>query len=1834
MPLASTFKDMAETSAQRDELDDSFLSDFLDDILEENSGQPPQVFPESPFSPPSDNQLSDQQKPDRFTPHLQQGKDLVRIIEDEFLQKLPQLEEYLRLGYNLNGLDRDALNRLEGMLHAHASEAHLPAWQGIIMAAETYLQQINALVLPAEPSPERQKALEQANSMTAMLCLALETLGVAGAAGGEKQEDSVVSEQLHALADEAKQTLAADTLLTVDESGYIRTRTESGGLLRGESSDRLTENPGFKTLTGALLAEDRVMRIRLAAYLEDTAEQLRQGSGEARDYALRRNWDQVLLPVMSRIPPYVTRISRSLLAVRPALNKVVEQLRQQATDLRPSVETRPDDESDWGDDMSALVKAVPKKWEGFRQGASNTFRSVSTGVEKTAWQVVSALGVTPVIRSEGARRAVKDTGLLLLDELHQLERRLLLLPAASRVLEETVEQRQRLLTPVAHASALPVLDTLLAQKLAQEAESWRDNISGAEEKIRALLAPLTRFAQEKRGEEFWYTLSGELRQRRGEKGEWQGFRKFDGLITKATGAFSAMANEVEGEALRLAGHGYAGDRELMKKIRQWQHDLKHFKAMTRKVLAKVTGETLDYYSRRGMLARDVASWAQALKQDYLRETQPEDREGEAARFEQIVTSTVRDYAGKFSKASDRGAEGFRRRLALELRHAADGTTTWPLTPGEILAGTRSVSDDIERWAQKKVVSGAISALIRQGFKVVSSPFSVLGGTALRLIRGGVTLYLGIRAIKRGVRVGQGPATREIKQFAVRKTAGTMFRVVMSASPVLGWGVSATITGTRLLREEGYARKFLTETLEELPEDMLWRGGYALGNQLFNRVFRKSKEEAFLDKLQALQEAYSLPFTVQETEENIREGFHIGGDDNFRAAVRQHLGEIQKTSAGRTLIRAMHDRTIDILPPREEDLLRTAPDGRRYYNARTEGNTLYFDPYNTFYGKSEAENPEAWRHVDPGIVLYHELLHIQTGETGHQHIVPSDPHRLDENDYRREYYASRGQDVVERAWDPDENDDSAARYVRDLRGGNLTTENVSPQQWYINRKIDAGYSGIKPPGSLSVAPEEGEKIDAKQFSNDIAGQPKSPWIIYLNGKYWPVTENANNKLSVRLGDEDRNLELVPGSTKKWRLTDDDDIWDKYYADHVLYQLPNDFTESGALNYLTQVRKGESRHYRKVEHFSARVQAAEIKQQQTIAVHQSVPLLPLSQGDGTLYLQDDPGRYSGNIHHLSGDMHHFSEQVNTANDAKAAKNVAAEKDAETAYAGKTKYIADMHQQFNTIEIRLTALPREQHVYVEKIAALKKELKILTESETANMRADASQRQTLLKYEINYLLWLRKQLDDEFKVGNMRLDSLRDLPFSDFSDEDKQKAFYNAMKHVLVIMENDSKLPPTSRVNAYEARMGKERVTPVDIYGYDLPNCFFIPDKMGSKSGVLVDFDSEWKYYYVQQGTDLRLELISRFSSKISDVRYNPDGPSALNAVRRGTWKYEEQFNSNDPIRTDIKTLSGQMAKRYDRSENKSMRKLAVVGESIDDADFNAIVEIYTGDENQGGTLMSYYLHHISNPAEYMAWKIQSNISINAGDSVEVARKKIIRAKRIGEWVDVTAAGVAALVPGGQVVLLTQAIASMAADIADGKTPNGLALASAIVALLPGAKIVKYVGEYSRVAAGGVKYGIMISGHVIDITGMYRSISLAIETKDPLHIYQACISSGLSAKAAYDTSKDIFQEIRSPKNARPKVSQALEGGHENIEMSTFRISQEASEGKQETSFTTSQKVSEGTGDANSNTLNVIREPDGGYVNNAMTNDDDIRRRARKYCDDDLPDISGRIARNEWCK
>ncbi len=100
---------------------------------------------------------------------------------------------------------------------------------------------------------------------------------------------------------------------------------------------------------------------------------------------------------------------------------------------------------------------------------------------------------------------------------------------------------------------------------------------------------------------------------------------------------------------------------------------------------------------------------------------------------------------------------------------------------------------------------------------------------------------------------------------------------------------------------------------------------------------------------------------------------ILGNDLFIASVTRVLNDIKQVPMGQKILLALHEKAFTIQPPTMSAIDRYA-DGR-FYAKNSAGGAIAFDPGNFIVGDGSTIKMELWRHRDPAIALYHELLHI-------------------------------------------------------------------------------------------------------------------------------------------------------------------------------------------------------------------------------------------------------------------------------------------------------------------------------------------------------------------------------------------------------------------------------------------------------------------------------------------------------------------------------------------------------------------------------------------------------------------------------------------------------------------------------------------------------------------------------------------------------------------------------------------------------------------------------------------------------------------------------------------
>ncbi|WP_342323023.1 hypothetical protein AAEY27_00500 [Kosakonia sp. BYX6] len=816
---------------------------------------------------------------------------LQAFIRQAFAKKLPQIAEFREKGYNLSGPDEGAMKTLQAAL---AQVDKQPETAVLTAPAKIFLAALGTLPVndPAMP-PVLQDTVLQANRLVRLLTTALEAL-----AAGAKVRGLDWAEEAKKTARQQREKLAeALAQEGLSPQAQKAQRLQAEGLMFSETYRLSAEYKKFSQLQDSLLAESRIVRHRLTQYLEGGTVKVEEGARDIREFALSTLlaqsdakpsgtpeqlavWGARLQQYARHLPGRDADVDRTLLAGNPlaaALSSVLKQpgaaepphvrlaramlpvttALGQATVLLAQVQQQvalPEEESrklTVKPDIP-LLKQVREAGRGVLAGSATLARRTGHRVSRGALRT-GHLFLHQVLRRatdpDGLDRAVRNTGLLLLDEIQQAERQIKQLATRAWLLQEALEQQWRVqATSASLAPTLPELAALLDERLAQEASRWQQTGQQALTQLEALLAPFARLTESG----FYTRLSEELQQAKAlsEQQRWGDIGRMAEMMSGVADELAGVARGLDSAVIRLSEHGHAGGRELDIQLRNQTRKLEQLKAQVKTRIIRITGTSLDSFSRGGMLARGIAEWAEALKQDYLAGIPAEQRAQAAEQFDRALKGVMEENREQFARGGDPQAEGFLKRLALALQHAATGTQVYPPTAEEILAGSRSVPEDIRRWAERKVLGGALWAALRGGFNLVTGPVSLPLRVAIRGARTGYTLAGGLRKMNR-VRLGEAPARGIKSAFIGQALAKIGIRLALSLSPGVGWGVAVTITAWEAGKnrhDNGALKKMVKRFALNIPEEGLWAGGYAGGHAAIISVIRARAEQELQDAI--------------------------------------------------------------------------------------------------------------------------------------------------------------------------------------------------------------------------------------------------------------------------------------------------------------------------------------------------------------------------------------------------------------------------------------------------------------------------------------------------------------------------------------------------------------------------------------------------------------------------------------------------------------------------------------------------------------------------------------------------------------------------------------------------------------------------------------------------------------------------------------------------------------------------------------------------------------------------------------------------------------------------
>ncbi|WP_212637316.1 hypothetical protein [Serratia marcescens] len=443
---------------------------------------------------------------------------------------------------------------------------------------------------------------------------------------------------------------------------------------------------------------------------------------------------------------------------------------------------------------------------------------------------------------------------------------------------------------------------------------------------------------------------------------------------------------------------------------------------------------------------------------------------------------------------------------------------------------------------------------------------------------------------------------------------------------------------------------------------------------------------------------------------------------------------------------------------------------------------------------------------------------------------------------------------------------------------------------------------------------------------------------------------------------------------------------------------------------------------------------------------------------------------------------------------------------------------------------------------------------------------------------------QRNNNYLSSNAPLPSIYDASDKKTSDEsyinlsegEKKITYLHAINDTLDKIGRDSSIPLHARQNAHRAKIGMPIVTPVDIDGFKMANTFFIPDTTGSKRGVLVNLNAKKKsYIYIRGPSDFPMDLASNFSNNNIEVdgglgvgfeRNDLDESGVLWGVTRSTDKdFEDGFNKENNKPMSIYDLSENLAdsvkakyvNQPNINHNKYVVEKAISGTKIPTPGISVSPATYSLRYKWASLRVSQYLRSVVNPFSTLGGQVQLVVSSINNDSIQDTDETIKKAEYIGSWVDATTGTVISFSPAGIVLNVVQSAAGITADLAESKTPDPLDTAGLVMSCIPGGKISARIGKFSKVGEKGVKYFLLIAEKTLDLAELSRSIKTAVDTGEPLAIYQAFLASGMSVKNAYDMAKNMSSELKLGEMASLEKLEAI---HNNTPESSLTSTMQA--------------------------------------------------------------------------
>lgn len=610
------------------------------------------------------------------------------------------------------------------------------------------------------------KALKHANRLSGYLSGALDLINIL--------HENIGCQTLWETTRQANYNALLNELLPVNADVHNNQYTAQ---TRGNLTGKHPDNIKFNAIVNSVTLNERISRQTLSAEIEGLLGRLLNGIKLTRNYA--KKIDET---------GEIQRVKRDILALSQVLLDVISVI-QGAGKLPQPAAHRLSLQNEARTVIETASHQLGKTWNTVRQKvqrAKASGQALSGKTKKFTYRIEHALSCSGTAGENGdthnINKAVCEVGIRLLDKIQQ----------TTSIIHKTIRASRPLQQAVTHYSELDLMlsgthrnsNGILDAKLRAELDRWQERAGYLKKKLQQLLVEITTLSNENMKRTYLSVLREELIAVTTTGGDNNIIRDFDARVKITIEGLSSIEKDLGQKLLRLSGHGQTGGKELYQHTVDWLQQLKVIKNELKTGIMQATGRSINNFSRQGMLARWMGEWSETEKQNYLGMLTAEDRAVIEKHYDTVFFEVIRPYLSLLSKKNDPQGERLLQRLRLEVNNAAKGTTLYPATMADILAGMKSQEQSIRTWSERKLIRTAFLAASLEGIKVLPN---LLALPVRGVIKFGITsakVAWVTRKGRQGIRGGEADINDEIAEYAKQSYKMAAIKVVLYLPPGL------------------------------------------------------------------------------------------------------------------------------------------------------------------------------------------------------------------------------------------------------------------------------------------------------------------------------------------------------------------------------------------------------------------------------------------------------------------------------------------------------------------------------------------------------------------------------------------------------------------------------------------------------------------------------------------------------------------------------------------------------------------------------------------------------------------------------------------------------------------------------------------------------------------------------------------------------------------------------------------------------------------------------------------------------------------------------------------